>query len=211
MQLQLYQTNMEVKENFGKALASGKHFEEPSGGPVPLKPSTYETTRVRLGCSDILEDSVKKQHSRFFVLFLTLWLGPMCSAQVIRIRVINSNNGQPLPKQSVSVNLLYDKGEKPPAKYEANLLLETDADGKAQFRLPEPVPAHLGVQVRLTSEHWHCGCMALATTQDVIQKGMSDSESTTSIKNARAEPGIILFLARPFTLLERLLYPLMKG
>ena len=125
--------------------------------------------------------------------------------------MVNSNNGQPLPKQSVSINLLYERGEKPPAKYEGNLVLETDAKGEAQFGLPEPAPAHIWVQVRLTSEHWHCGCMALATTQDVIQKGMSDSESTTSIKNARAEPRIILFLARPFTLLERLLYPLMKG
>lgn len=125
--------------------------------------------------------------------------------------MVNSSNGPPLSKQSVAVNLLYDKGQKAPAKYETFLSLETDAKGEAQFGLPEPAPAHIWVQVRLTSEHWHCGCMALATTQDVIQKGMSDSESTTSIKNARAEPRIILFLARPFTLLERLLYPLMKG
>jgi hypothetical protein len=129
----------------------------------------------------------------------------------MRIRVVNSNNGQPLPKQSVSVNLLYDKGQKAPAKNEANLLLETDANGEAQFSLPEPAPAHLGAQVRLTSEHWHCGCMALAATEDVIQKGMLGSESTASSKSARLEPGVILFFARPFTFLERLLYPLMKG
>ncbi len=163
------------------------------------------------GYVELLGDLVKKQYSRCLIWFLALFLSPFCSAQIIRIRVVNSNNGPPLSKQSVSVNLLYDKGQKAPAKYETFLSLETDAKGEAQFGLPEPAPAYIWVQVRLTSEYWHCGCMALATTQDVIQKGMSDSESTTSIKNARAEPRIILFLARPFTLLERLLYPLMKG
>jgi hypothetical protein len=128
--------------------------------------------------------------------------------------VVNSNNGQPIAKQSVSVNLLYDKGEKAPATYEANLRLESDANGEARFLLPDPVPVHLVAQVRLTSEHWHCGCLALVATQDLIQKGIvqaSGPESTGSATNAKAEPGVILFLARPFTFLERLLYPLVKG
>ena len=135
-------------------------------------------------------------------------------AQVIRIRVINVNNGHPVPRQSVSVGLAYAKSEKAPAMYDANLRLETDANGEAQIRLPEPFPAHLVAQVRLTSEHWHCGCVALVATQDLIQKGIvqaSGPESTGSATNAKAEPGVILFLARPFTFLERLLYPLVKG
>jgi hypothetical protein len=53
--------------------------------------------------------------------------------------------------------------------------------------------------------------MVLAATEDVIQKGMLGSESTASNKSARLEPGVILFFARPFTFLERLLYPLIKG
>src|SRR4029077_2336251 len=95
--------------------------------------------------------SMKNQHSRFLALSILLLLSPMCSAQVIRIRVINSNNGQPLAKQSVSVNLLYDNGEKAPAKYEANLRLETDTNGEARFLLPDPVPVHLAAQVSLAS------------------------------------------------------------
>ncbi len=133
------------------------------------------------GYVELLGDLVKKQYSQCLIWFLALFLSPFCSAQIIRIRVVNSSNGPPLSKQSVSVNLLYDKGQKAPAKYETFLSLETDAKGEAQFGLPEPAPAHIWIQVRLTSEHWHCGCMALATTQDVIQKGMSYSESTTSI------------------------------
>ena len=86
--------------------------------------------------------------------------------QAIRIRVINVNNGHGLSQQNVSVSLLYGKDEMTPAKYDANLGAETDANGEARFLLPEPVPVHLAAQVRLTSEHWHCGCRLLTTACD---------------------------------------------
>jgi hypothetical protein len=134
---------------------------------------------------------------------------------MIRVRVIDDTNGHPLPKQQVSISLLYEKGEKVPANYDALLQLETDVNGEVQFRLPEPAPAHLAAQVRLTSEHWHCGCTALVDTQDLIQKGLVGPEpghgSTRSTASVKAEPGEILFVARPFTFFERLLYPLVKG
>jgi hypothetical protein len=161
----------------------------------------------------LLEGTVKKQYYRCIVWFVVLWLSPLCFGQVVSIRVVNANNGHPLPKQNVSVALLYEKGEKTPAKYDANLSLETDGNGEAQFRLLEPAPVHLAAQVRLTSEHWHCGCMALVAIQDLVQKGIVQTpgpESTTSATNAKARPGVILFLARPFTFLERLFYPFVK-
>ncbi len=156
--------------------------------------------------------SVLSKASIAAVMFLA-GIAADAQTQAIRIRVVNVNNGHPLPHQNVSVDLLYDKDEKAPAKYEAHLRSETDANGEARFLLPEPVPLYLAAQVRLTSEHWHCGCMALAATQDVIQKGIVQTigpESTGSSTNAKPEPGIILFFARPFTFLERLLYPLLK-
>jgi hypothetical protein len=115
--------------------------------------------------------------------------------------------------QPVLVGLHYGQNEKAPAKYDANLRLETDASGEAQFHLPEPAPAQLVAQVQLTSEHWHCFCMALITTKDLIQTGIVQPpgrESTASATNAKAEPGVIVFLARPFTFLEKLFYLLTK-
>ncbi len=156
---------------------------------------------------------MKKQSFQCLVWFLLLWLSPSCFGQVIKIRVTDSKTGRPLQMQPVSVALHYGQGEKAPAKYDANLRLETDANGETQFRLPEPSPAHLVAQVRLTSEHWHCFCMALVTTKDLIQMGIVQPpgpESTTSSTNAKAEPGVIVFLARPFTFLERLFYPFLK-
>jgi hypothetical protein len=166
-----------------------------------------------LSCDHLVEDTVKKSF-RYLVWFLLLWLSPACFGQVIRIRVTDSRTGHPVQMQPVSVALCYGQGEKAPAKYDANLHLETDANGEAQFHLPEPAPAHLVALVRLTSEHWHCFCMAIVATRDLVQIGVvqtPDAESTTSATNAKAEPGVILFLARPFTFLERLFYPFVKG
>lgn len=146
---------------------------------------------------------------------LLMLVGPLCFAQVVTVRVINAADGRPLQKQQVSVSLLYEKGEKTPAKYEANLSLETDANGEAHFTLPEPAPPHISAQVRLTSEHWRCGCGVLAATGDVIQKGivspLPGGESKKAAASLKVAPGEILFAARPLSFFERLLYPFVKG
>ncbi len=157
---------------------------------------------------------VKSRYYRCLVWLLLLWINSFCFRQVIRIRVINGKTGQPLPRQEVSVSLLYGIGEKAPAKYDAVLHLETEVNGAAQFTLPESVPAHLSVGARLTSQYWHCGCAApaLVVTQELIEKGIVEGEKlTTPAIPVKAEPGEILFVARPFTLFERLFYPLLKG
>jgi len=151
--------------------------------------------------------TVKKQYYRCIVWFPLLWLSPLCFGQEVKIRVVNANNGHPLPKQKVSVALLYEKGEMTPANYDTNLSLETDGNGEVQFRLPEPAPVHFAVRVRLTSKHWHCKCVELVSTQVVVEKGIVQTpgpELPTSATKAKAGPGVILFIARPFTFLERL-------
>src|SRR5260370_41102353 len=149
---------------------------------------------------------------RYLFWFLVLGNHLFCFGQVLRARVINAKNGHPLPKQHISISLLYEKGEKIETKQGALLELETDINGEAQFTLPEATPAHLSARARLTSEHWRCGCWALVATQDAVQKGIVEgNELTTPAKPVKAEPGEILFIARPLTFLERLLYPLEKG
>jgi hypothetical protein len=152
---------------------------------------------------------------RSSVCVLLLLVGPFCFAQVVTVRVINAADGHPLQKQHVSVSLLYEKGEKAPTKYDANLSLETDANGEAHFTLPGPAPPHISAQVRLTSEQWRCGCGVLAATADVIQKGivgpLAGAEPKKSAAPVKASPGEILFVARPLSFFERLLYPFVKG
>ena len=151
--------------------------------------------------------AVKKRYYRCIVWFPLLWLSPLSFGQAVKIRIVNANHGQPLPKQKVSVALLYEKGEVTPANYDTNLKLETDGNGEVQFILPEPAPVHFAVRVRLTSKHWHCKCVALVSTQVAIEQGIVQTpgpELSKSATSAGAGPGVVLFIARPFTFLERM-------
>ncbi len=144
-----------------------------------------------------------------FIFLLTL--GPSCLAQVVTIRVVNANDGRPLQKQPVSVMLSYSKGEKSPA----SLSFETDVNGEVHFDLPRPAPERLSAQVLLTSEHWRCGCGVVVPTETLVQEGVNGplpgSQSEHSAARIKAVPGEILFVARPLSFWERLLYPLVKG
>jgi hypothetical protein len=144
------------------------------------------------------------------VLVCVLFLSGACFAQELKVRVINSKNGQPLAKQAVTVQFLSDA----PTVSSSPLRLETDANGEVRFSIPKPLPQALSVRVALTSEHWHCGCLVVADTAKVIEQGIRQPASTRNAKTsgsaARTEPGEITIAARPFTLGERLLYPLMK-
>jgi hypothetical protein len=85
------------------------------------------------------------------------------------------------------------------------------ANTLALRELPDPPPLHLAA-VRLTSEHWHCGCVVVGTTSDLLRKGSVGPEPSLHAGGPSfpAGPGEIVILARPFTFRERLLYPLLK-
>jgi hypothetical protein len=123
-----------------------------------------------------------------------IFVSSVCFAQELKVRVINGKDGQPLPKQAVTVQFVNET----PVTASSPLRLETDANGEVRFGIPKPLPEHLHVRVALTSEYWHCGCCAL-------RKGAKANDVP-----ARTEPGEILIIARPFTFGERLLYPLVK-
>jgi hypothetical protein len=144
------------------------------------------------------------------LLVCVLFLSGVCFAQELKVRVINSNDGQPLAKQAVTVQFLNET----PTVGSSPLRLETDANGEVRFSIPKPLPQHLSVRVALTSEHWHCGCWVMADTAKVIQQGIAQPASTKNAKASSAadkiEPGEIIIAARPFTLGERLLHPFLK-
>lgn len=143
-----------------------------------------------------------------------LLLAPACLGQMIRVRIVNAANGHPLQKLQVSISLLYGSGEVAPSDSSRLMHSETDAKGEARFELPKPLPTHLSAQVRLSSEHWRCACGALLSTQEVLQKGFAGAQAGEGSKRVSipttAEPGEILFVARPLTFVERLLYRLEK-
>ena len=144
------------------------------------------------------------------VTAILLSFSAACFGQTVTIRVINIANGNPLGNQPVAISLLHEGGstDKP------NLSLLTDANGEAEFELPKPPPPHFAVRVSLNDARWYCDCLALVTTEDVMQKGLltrsPDNEGTRTAPVLKQEPGEILFRARSTPWWVRLLYPLVK-
>ena len=165
-----------------------------------------------LKCGKVTEDM---QAFRCIALISSLWLGPSSLAQTVVVRVVNASDERPLRKQEVSVSLLFDKGEPTPAKYDAHLTLQTDEKGEVHFLLSEPPPAHMDVRVRTERSRWHCGCLVLAVTQDIMNRGIVNSAaSANELKRTpdlvKPVPGEIRFVVRAASVWERLLYPLLK-
>ena len=153
---------------------------------------------------------------RHVACFLLLSVAPSCLAQEAKIRVINGANGRPLPKLTVFVSFLYDKkyDKEIPATYQASLNLETDENGEARFKFPQPPPVHFSAQVRVDWSHWHCGCGILGSTEDLVREGINGpvpvSEGKKFATRYKTAPGEALVIARPLSFFERLLYPLTK-
>jgi hypothetical protein len=143
---------------------------------------------------------------RFCVFVLLFLLAPVCLAQEVAVRLINAVNGRPLQDQPVSVSFLYDrKYDKSIPKYDRVLHLETDVNGEAHFRLPEPPPTQFSAQASLDWSRWNCGCGILGSTDDLIGKGIVANSPTSA-----AVPGQLLFVTRPLSFFERLIYQVMK-
>jgi hypothetical protein len=144
-------------------------------------------------------------------LIWVLLLSQAFYGQAVRVRVINGNDGQPLSKQVVLVEFLYDE----PTKGSVPLHIKTDDNGEARFSLPEPLPEHVDVSLSLTSEDWHCVCWVMTETGKVLHKGIMEIPPTrvpnAPFPPANAEPGQIVFVVRPFGYFEKWLHPIVKG
>lgn len=143
------------------------------------------------------------------LLLILVLCSQCCFAQIVTVHIVNAKDGKPLSGQAVTVQFLYEN----PAHASSVLHLETDSNGTAQFHIPEPRPEHLNMKVALDSGHWHCACWVMTDTDAVLRKGVA--QNAPSAKSDASTPvpipGQVLFAARPFTFLERLLYPLVKG
>jgi hypothetical protein len=189
----------------------GRSFVDQAGGSMPF---TAHCPLSVPACTVRTRWPSRRLCDSCLILVLLFWLGPACFAQTLRVRVLDCTSGHPLPKQQVALSLLNDRGERINPKNEPHLRYETDADGSARFKLPEPVPLRIEVDVSLTSQQWSCGCFALLNTRDVIRDGAVEAKACRGEKRSKVlpkpEPGEILFLALPPTWWQKLLWPLTK-
>ena len=133
--------------------------------------------------------------------------GQVCSGQTVTFRVITDGR-KPLERRKVSISL---EGFKNGGPVGHGQIQETDKSGEAKFTLPSPPPDHFFFEVEIGSPYWHCGCAGIPRTEEVTQKGIVRSAASKDSTSAFiAKPGEVLVVARQFSLIERLLYPLMK-
>lgn len=138
-------------------------------------------------------------------LLLVLCLGPLCFSESVVVQVLNSRDGTPIPDQFVTMQL-----RNASAKTVMALNSRTDSNGKAHFLLPQTQPETLNVEVQLSAPALHCTCQTLVNTESVIREGLivvsrriRNSKLSAPVQPA---PGHIVFLARPSSLLEKVLF-----
>ena len=145
---------------------------------------------------------------QLFVGLLLVCSSKACFGQTVVIRVLNGVSGTPLADQDITVSFLNSSNGQNTAT--APVHLRTDRKGNASVQLPDPAPRQLWVEVKLTSETWHCGCKEMVSTQDVLSQGFTEASATKvgGGKGKWAGPGEVVFLARRYGFWERLLYPI---
>lgn len=134
-----------------------------------------------------------------------------CLGEVVKVRVLDASNGHPVPQQQVNFQFLDEAIPSQTHIRSSALNLTTDKNGEASLSLPAPTPKTLSVQIELTSGKWHCGCWFFGSTQAVLRQGFLESAAakrTSSSSSSVPAPGEIVFLARPYSFLEKLLYPI---
>lgn len=131
----------------------------------------------------------------------------VCAGQTVTFRVI-TDKGKPLEERKVSFSLDGFKNGEPVGRGQVQ---ETDKNGEAKFTIPPSPPNSFFFYVDLGSPHWHCSCSGIPKTEGVLQSGILQSAASKESKSSfETKPGEVLVIARKFSFIERLFYPLMK-
>jgi hypothetical protein len=136
---------------------------------------------------------------RCMAFFLALTLAPACLGESLVVRVVNGNDGKPVPEQMVTIQFQFVKTAH--GDYHDSMInIRTDADGEAVFALPEQMPVSLDISVELKQENLRCPCVVVTTPEKVIHEGLTvdrrrGPEDTSD--PIQPVPLHIFFVARP--------------
>ncbi len=127
---------------------------------------------------------VQLRAGKWLTLALVLCLAPLCFGEMMVVKVLNGSDGAPVVRK-------------------------TDSSGEARFPMPEVKPETLGVEVHFTARGLHCSCRVQTQTETVVREGLIVSPRIRHPKTPsaiQASPGNIVFVARPTSFLEKVLY-----
>lgn len=134
-------------------------------------------------------------------------LGPVCSAQDVKVRLLDSRNGHPLANETLSVQF-----HVPQVADLRVFEAKTGGDGTTTLHLPQPTPQQFSVFV-VNSKFYPCSALSPINTHQAISEGLV-SRCCKPIQQCRCKfgkqvlrlqsrPGELVLLARPMPWLER--------
>src|ERR1700692_3105551 len=142
---------------------------------------------------------------------LALWMllfGSLCFGQVahpIIVRVLNGKDSTPIAGQIVIMHLRVGKASGD--EHDIIVHYQTDSHGEVQI-LSELAPENLDVMVSLQGNNLHCPRHVLVKTSTVIREGLMVASHGRGLNSStiQAAPGEIVFVARPLSALEKVVY-----
>lgn len=155
-----------------------------------------------------------------YVPLLFSLAGMESAAQGVKVRLVNSTNGSPVTNLKISVFGFSGKANAQPEDPQKlldkhatpDVRLVTDANGKAHFDLPNPVPDHFYIHAELAGPVWDCTCLVRLVTEEVLRKGQTIRNSQEGCSpghfSSQPEPGEIVFRLKPTPWWVRVFWPL---
>jgi hypothetical protein len=132
---------------------------------------------------------------------------PVVFGETFKVRVLNATDSKGIAKQQISISYIYEKGQGQASG--GVVASQTNAQGEAEFTIPNPLPSRVSIHVKADDRHWRCACLALVATNDLLQTGFLGPAGAQN--KAKARPREAIFTLIPLSFWERLLYPLVKG
>lgn len=154
-------------------------------------------------------------------LLLLALVGTDSFGQTVKIRLVNSTNGNPVTNQRISISGISGKATTPGEERQKlldkhaipDLRLATDVSGKTQFDLPNPVPSYFYIHAELSGPVWDCSCLVRVATEEVLQKGLTISNVQDGLSpgkfSTQPNAGEIVFRLKPTPWWVRVFWPLL--
>ena len=149
--------------------------------------------------------SVLLRAAKCLALAAVLWLAPSCFGELVVIKVLNGGNGAGVANQLVTVQLRYAKSAGKPNDIQ---IQRTDSDGEMRFLVHDIRPESLDVKIDFDGKGLKCSCRVKAEPETVLREGLVVGRGSLP-KNSppiQAEPAHIVFIARPSSFLEKVMY-----
>jgi len=133
-----------------------------------------------------------------------LCMAPRCFAEYMTLKVVHEGDGTPVSEQYITMQLQYENSGE-----QRQISQRTDSAGEARFRVPLRRPDSVRIEVHFNERGFRCSCRVQTEPETVFRTGLVIAPRTRKSENSsliEARPGQIVFVARPSSLLQKILF-----